>query len=103
MSESQAIGIRLDSKFLNRIETVGKEEHLGRSMAMRILLEEGYQTYVKRKAAEEYMNKKITISKAAEKAGATVWEMEQYLVSKGFKSQYSTEDLKDEMNKIKAK
>jgi predicted HTH domain antitoxin len=57
----------------------------------------------RRKAAEDYVAGKTSISKAAEKAGATVWEMEQYLVSKGFKSQYSTEDLKDEMNKIKAK
>lgn len=103
MSESQAIGIRLENAFLSRIEALSKEEHLDRSTAMRILLEEGYKNYIKRKAAENYMGGKITISKAAEKAGITVWEMEQYLVNKGFKSQYSIEDLKEEMGKIKVK
>lgn len=57
--------------------------------------------YAKRKAAEQYRSGKITISKAAEKAGLTVWEMEQYLVSKGYRPQYSTEDLREETKKVK--
>lgn len=103
MSESQAIGIRLDSAFLNRIRALSKEEHLDRSTAIRILLEEGYKNYLARKAAENYIAGKFTISKAAENAGITVWEMEQYLINKGFKSQYSTEDLREEINRIKTK
>lgn len=92
----QAVGIRLDTKMLNRVEEVSKEERLDRSTAMRILLEEGYKSRMKRKAVEEYKAGKTTISKAAEKAGLTVWEMEQCLLSQGFKSQYSIEDLKEE-------
>ena len=101
MHESQAIGVRLDNEFRKKLENLCKEEHLDRSTAMRILLEEGYQNYMKRKASEHYLSGKTTISKAAEKAGLTIWEMEQYLVSKGFKSQYSIEDLKEEIKKIR--
>jgi len=92
----QAIGLRLDTKMMDRIEEVSRDEHLDRSTAMRILLEEGIQCRMKRKAAEEYKAGKTTISKAAEKAGLTIWEMEQFLLSHGFKSQYSLEDLKEE-------
>lgn len=103
MTESQAIGIRLENEFLKRVETVCREEHVDRSTALRMLLEEGYENYAKRKAAEEYKSGKLTISKAAEKAFLTVWEMEQYLLSKGFKSQYSIEDLKEELENTKQK
>ena len=101
MSESKAIGIRLENNFLERVEALIKEEHFDRSTIMRVLLEEGYASYIMKKAAEEYISGKTTISKAAEKARATVWEFEQFLVSRGFKSQYSTEDLKEEIKKIK--
>ena len=96
-SSSQAIGIRLDNGLLNRIESLSKEESLDRSSAIRLLLEEGYSNYMKKKAAEEFKSGKITFSRAAEKAGLTLWEMEQFLVINGFKSQYSIEDLEQEL------
>ena len=101
MSESQAIGIRLENELLNKISKISKEEKLDRSTIMRILLEEGYKTHIKKKVLEEYKGGKITISKAAEKIGITVWETEQELIKQGFKSEYSIEDLKEEINQIK--
>ncbi|MBU2477281.1 UPF0175 family protein [Candidatus Micrarchaeota archaeon] len=103
MSESQAIGIRLDTEFLSKIENLSKAESLDRSTAMRLLMEEGYKEYMKKKAAENYLAGKFTISKAAENAGITIWEMEEFLLKKGFKSQYSVEDLKEELEKIRKK
>ncbi len=103
MREAQAIGIRLNKEFLDRIEALSQEEQLDRSTAMRILLEEGYRNHIKKKAAELYKAGKITFSKATEKAGLTLWEMEQYLVSQGFKSQYSIEDLKQEVRLLTRK
>lgn len=103
MSEACAIGVRLKKNFLGRVESLGREERLGRSTIIRILLEEGYEDYIKRKAAREYSEGRISLSKAAEKANTTVWEMEQYLVSKGFKSEYSIEDLKEELALLKSK
>ena len=48
---------------------------------------------VNEKASEAYRSGKITLSEAANRAGLTVWDMESYLVQRGFKSQYSAEDL----------
>lgn len=51
---------------------------------------------VVKKAVEDYLAGRTTISGAAKKAGITIWEMEQYLVSEGYRSQYSAEDLQEE-------
>ena len=51
--------------------------------------------------AQAYMAGRFTISRAAEKAGITVWEMEQALIAYGFKSQYSVQDLKEELERLK--
>jgi|YelNatPaOPRAMG01_1025707.scaffolds.fasta_scaffold178223_2 predicted HTH domain antitoxin len=47
----------------------------------------------KEKTAELYMAGKTSISGAAEDAKLTVPEMMDYLVSKGYKSEYSLEDF----------
>ena len=99
MNESRAIGIRVDKDWIEKIEELSKEENLDRSSAMRLLLKEGYENLMKKKAMQEYKSGKITISKAAEKANCTIWEIEQYMIQKGFRSQYSIEDLKEETRK----
>ena len=58
----------------------------------------GYADLMKERAAQKYMSGKITLSEAAHQADLTLWEMEQCLVERGFKSSYSLEDLKREAN-----
>ena len=77
---NEAIGIRLDRIILRKIEELSKEEVLDRSATIRKLVYLGYQNIIKKKAAEEYIKGKITLSEAASKAELTMWEMEQYLV-----------------------
>lgn len=57
--------------------------------------------YKKKNAAEEYKKGLITMSEAAKRADLTLWEMEQYLISQGYKSEYSILDLEEEMNNFK--
>ena len=96
---SEAIEIRLDKEFLKKIEILGKEEILDRSSTIRKLVYIGYKNIIKKKAAEDYIKRKITLSEAAHKSEITVWEMEQFLVEQGYKSDYSIEDLKEETSK----
>ncbi len=97
---SEAIGIRLDKVFLKKIEKLSQEEIMDRSSTIRKLVYIGYNDFIKRKAAEDYMKGKITMSEAANKADITVWEMEKFLVENGYKSDYSVEDLDRELNLI---
>jgi predicted RNase H-like HicB family nuclease/predicted HTH domain antitoxin len=61
-----------------------------------VALEElsGVAELEKEKAAKLYMEGKISISGAAETARLTIPEMVDYLVCKGFKSEYSVEDFR---------
>ncbi len=97
-----AIGIRLPKDVLTKIERLSKEEHEDRSAIIRKLVMRGYADFVKEKAAERYRQGKVTLSKAAAEAGLTLWEMEGYLVERGFKSSYSTEDLTRELGLLKS-
>jgi len=88
----------LDKTVLKKIEELSKEEVLDRSTTIRKLVYLGYQTMIKKKSAENYMQGKITLSEAASRAELTIWEMEQYLVEIGYKSSYSIEDFNREIN-----
>jgi len=94
---AEAIGVRLDKDFLKKIEKLGKEEILDRSSTIRKLVHLGYKNLIKKKAVQGYMQGKITMSEAANRAEITIWEMEQYLVEEGYKSSYSIEDLDKEI------
>lgn len=95
----EAIGIRLDESFLKKIEELGKEEILDRSSTIRKLVYMGYVSLIKKKSAEDYIKGRITMSEAARRAEISIWEMEKYLVEQGYKSEYSVEDLNEELNK----
>lgn len=97
---SEAIGIRLNQDFLKKIERLSNEEILDRSSTIRKLIYLGYQNFIKKKAAQDYIKGKITISEAAHMAEITIWEMEQYLVEEGYRSSYSIEDLNKELKLI---
>ena len=52
------------------------------------------EAFEKEKVAKLYMEGKISISGAAEIAKLTIPELVEYLVCKGFKSEYSMEDFR---------
>ncbi len=95
-----SIGVRLDKEFIEKLESTGEEENLDRSTIIRKFLQKGYRAYMKEKAADKYRKGEITISKAAEMADITVWEMEKFLVEEGYVSKYSIEDLMTEVEKM---
>lgn len=92
-----AIGIRLPKDVLSRIEKLSREEHEDRSTIIRKLVLLGYSDVVKERAAGRYLSGKVTLSEAARQAGLTLWEMESHLVERGYRSEYSLEDLKREL------
>jgi predicted HTH domain antitoxin len=95
--KQDAIGIRLPKEMLTKIERLSKEEQEDRSTMIRKLVMMGYADYMKERAAERYRQGKVSLSKAAMEADLTLWEMERYLVERGYKSSYSAEDLEREL------
>ena len=53
--------------------------------------------------AKNYVKGKFTISEAAHSAGLTVWEMEKFLIDRGFVSSYSVEDFEKQLKLLGSK
>ncbi len=98
---TSAVGVRLPDDILKKAEYLGKSESEDRSTVIRKAVALGLKALLEKKAAEEYIRGRITLSEAARKAELTIWEMEQYLVANGYKSGYSVEDLEKEMELLK--
>lgn len=97
----QAIGIRLPESFLSKISELSKEELVDRSTFMRKLIKKGYENYLKEKSLEKYKKGQITLSKAAEIANLTLFDMERYLIENGVKSDYDLDDFAREKDLLK--
>jgi metal-responsive CopG/Arc/MetJ family transcriptional regulator len=95
---NEVIALRVNEDFLRKIDELSEKEASDRSTIMRNLMQKGFQEHLKEKATQEYLNGKITFSEAAHRANLTLWEMEQRLINKGFRSSYSIDDLKEEMD-----
>ncbi len=94
MGETTSVGVRFSKKVLEYIDKQAKTESVDRSVVIRRLVERGAAEFEKEKAAKLYMEGKISISGAAENAEVTIPEMVDYLVCKGYKSDYSVNDFR---------
>ncbi len=100
---AEAIGIRLEEDFLEVIDQIGKEESLDRSTLLRKLLKLGYSDFMLQKSKEKYLAGTITLSEAAKLSGITLWEMQKYLIEKGYISDYSIKDLEEDLEILEKK
>lgn len=96
----KSVEIRMDEELLEKLEALSNEENLDRSTLVRKLLREGYKKRKKERAAEKYKKGKVTLSKVAEEAETTIWEMEKFLIDSGYISKYSVKDLQREISQI---
>lgn len=96
----EAVGVRLPEELLEKIEALSRTEGDDRSTTMRKLIQRGFEEVARERAAEAYRQGRVTLSEAADRAGLTVWEMEQYLVHHGYQSSYSIQDLSAELDAL---
>lgn len=100
--EAEVVALYLDGKY----DAVASDDDavranrapLDKSTIIRRFIAEGLREYKRERAARHYKEQRVSISGAAELAGLSVREMIDYLIRGGYKSRYSYEDLKKEMN-----
>ena len=95
------IALRIGIELLREIDKLSKKMAVDRSTIVRELLIKGLKEFLKENAAQQYIERRITLSEAARLANLTIWEMECYFVERGFKSEYSIADLEREMKVLK--
>ncbi|RQG94553.1 UPF0175 family protein [Natrarchaeobius chitinivorans] len=69
------ISARVPDDLESELEEYLEEERLDRSTAVRKLLSEGLDEWRRERALERLADGEVTLSKAAESAGVSVWEL----------------------------
>ncbi|MFB6088523.1 MAG: UPF0175 family protein [Candidatus Aenigmatarchaeota archaeon] len=79
MTKLKQIGFRTSKEIEQELTELAKMEKRSKSEEARIVLEKGLKERKKELAIEKYIQGEITLEKAAEIAGVSVWEMIEVL------------------------
>jgi predicted HTH domain antitoxin len=89
---------RVPKKQVERLNRISKEEGIDRSTALRKVLDIGLKEYRRERALDRYRKGKISIGKAAEEAGVSVFEMFDILEAENIPIQIDIKSLKEALH-----
>lgn len=87
------ITARVPDDIYERIEMIRKEEQLDRSTAIKRLLERGIEDWQLETAVRQYQDGAISIGRAADLAGLSIWRFLDVLDDRGIEANYTEADL----------
>lgn len=93
----EVVSARLPPERVKQLEEIAKEEKIDRSTVMDRALEEYISGWKLRKALNKYALGEVTLPKAAEIAGLSIWEMIDEVAERDIQAQYSLDDLKEDL------
>jgi predicted HTH domain antitoxin len=99
-NKEQMVGTRLPESVIIDLKKIEQVEQSDRSTVLRKLLYRAVSEWKMDHFAQAYGQGKMTLSKAAEEAGVSVWEMMEYVREKKISAQYSLEDLEHDLRDI---
>ena len=97
---SVVVSARLPREMVKLIEEIAREEKIDKSTVVERALEHYMREWRLNKAVESYRDGLVTLSRAAEIAGVSIWEMIDVLVQKKVTLQYSVEDLEEDLRAL---
>ena len=98
--KEQMVGTRLPESLIADLEKMEKVEQTDRSTALRKLLYSALRDWKLEHYSQEYGKCRMTLAKAAEEAGVTIWEMMACLRQRKIPAQYDLDDLKHDLDGI---
>lgn len=98
--KSELISARLKKEEVAILDEVSKEEKTDKTTALRKIFALGAKEYMLEKAITQYQQGKISIGKAAEKAGISLWEMMDKLKEKNIANPLSEEDFRESLKNL---
>jgi len=97
---SEVISARLSKQRIKLIEEIANEEKVDKSTILDRALEHYTKEWRLQKALELYRKGTITLARAAELAGLSIWEMIDMLEKKKIVLQYDAEDFEEDMKTL---
>ena len=100
IKKEQMVGTRLPVSIIDDLEKIEHVEQTDRSTILRKLLYGAIRDWKLEHFAQEYGRSRMTMARAAEEAGVSIWEMMDYLRQRKIPAQYSLEDLEHDVNVV---
>jgi len=101
MASKVQIATRVDENLLAQIKEIEGETQADRAEVIRRLLDEGAKQYRLKKAIALLREGKVTISRAAEIAGVSVWDIVEVTHAKRIPIPYTAEDLRKSLELVR--
>ncbi len=96
------VQVRIPDDLLEEIEHLGDSEHTSRSEIIRRLLYEGYKKEILNRAVQKYMNREVTLCRAAELTDVPVSKIASYAAEKDIPfMRYSKEEAEEDLQRLR--
>ena len=95
------IATRVDKDIIAQIREIEMETQADRAEVIRRLLDEGIKQYRLKKAVTLLRDGKVTVSRAAEIAGLSVWDIVELMHAKRIPIQYTADDLRRSLELVR--
>ncbi len=96
--KTMTLSLRMESAEVKQLDQAAKREGLDRASLLKRLLRRGYADYQYEKACSAYQHGEVTLSRAAEMSGISVYEMMTRLPEAGIQLNLTAEDLRRELS-----
>lgn len=100
MKKEQIVGARLPEDLVRELAMIESIEQTDRSSTVRRLLSRAVREWKREHFAREYGAGRLTLARAAQDAGVSLWEMIDYLRQQKIAAQYDLADLKEDLADI---
>ena len=103
MKKEQMVGARLPEELVRDLRMIEDIEQSDRSTTVRKLLTRAVAGWKLDHYARLYADRRITLERAANVAGVSVWEMLDHLRDRRIPAQYDLADLEQDLKGIRAR
>jgi len=100
MKKERMVGARLPQQLVRELELIERTEQADRSTTVRKLLAKAIGEWKLEHYARLYGDGKLTLARAARDAGASVWEMMDYVRTRKIAAQYDLSDLEHDIKGV---
>jgi predicted HTH domain antitoxin len=96
MRKEQLVASRLPDELVQDLELIERWEQTDRSTTVRKLLRQAIGDWKRAHYAQQYGEGRITLARAAQEAGISLWEMIDYLRQRKIAAQYDLADFEQD-------
>jgi len=97
MKQGQMVASRLPEEMVRDLELIERWEQTDRSTTVRKLLHRAIEEWKRDFYARQYGEGAMTLARAAQEAGVTLWEMMDYVRQRKITAQYDLRDLQHDL------